>query len=46
MSVWAERLRSTSEEQLLILGGAIGVTALCDLLTVDAMLGTPPAVPY
>ncbi|MGB1719625.1 MAG: cation:proton antiporter, partial [Candidatus Latescibacterota bacterium] len=40
MSVWAERLRSTSEEQLLILGGAIGVTALCDLLTVDAMLGT------
>ena len=40
MSVWAERLRSTSEQQLLILGGAIGVTALCDLLAIDAMLGT------
>ncbi len=40
MSVWAERLRATSEQQLLILGGAIGVTALCDLLAVDAMLGT------
>ena len=40
MSVWAGRLRSTSEHQLLILGGAIGVTALCDLLAINAMLGT------
>ena len=40
MSIWAERLRTTSEQQLLILGGAIGVTALCDMMAVDAMLGT------
>ncbi|MFT5090444.1 MAG: Kef-type K+ transport system membrane component KefB/CBS domain-containing protein [Planctomycetota bacterium] len=40
MSVWAERLRASSEQQLLMLGGAIGVTAICDLLHVDALLGT------
>ena len=40
MSVWAERLRAPSEQQLLTLGGAIGVTAICDLLHIDALLGT------
>ena len=40
MSFGAERLHSTSELLLLILGGASDVTALCDLLAIDAMLGT------
>lgn len=39
MSIWAERLRTTSESQLLMLGGAIGTAGLCQLLGVDALLG-------
>ena len=39
MSVWAERLRTTSESQLLMLGGAIGTAGLCQWLGLDALLG-------
>lgn len=40
MNIWAERLRPTSEQHVLILGGATSVTALCGLLANDAMLST------
>ena len=39
MSIWAERLESTTENQLLVLGGAIGGAGICRLLEVDALLG-------
>lgn len=39
MSVWGERLRTSTENQLLMLGGAIGTAGLCHLFGVDALLG-------
>jgi Kef-type K+ transport system membrane component KefB len=39
MSVWGERLQSATEQQLLMLGGAIGVTGSCNGLGYDALLG-------
>ncbi|MBN1351515.1 cation:proton antiporter [candidate division KSB1 bacterium] len=39
MSVWAEKLKAVSEYQLLVLGGGIGILALCKILGYDFMLG-------